>query len=367
MKDNITLGFIGLGLIGGSIAKAYKKKNPASTILAYDVNMQSLVEAQNEGVVDMLCMDIDDSFSDCDFIFLCAPVLKNSEALCRLTSILSEDCILTDVGSVKGAIMNSVRTSGLSSHFIGGHPMAGSEKSGFSNSNAQILENAYYILTPSVETSADKTTRMKEFVSTIGAIPIILDAKQHDHATAAISHLPHIIAASLVDFVREQDSEDEIMRTLAAGGFKDITRIASSSPMMWQDICLTNDAQICTLLDDYVQKLSHFKEMITVHDAKALYSFFEGAKEYRDSMQDASLGPIKKAYVLYCDIPDETGIIATIASKLAAFDISIKNIGIIHNREFEEGALRIEFYDELSHDSARQLLHDENYTVYERN
>ncbi len=365
--DEHTLGFIGLGLIGGSIAKAYKKINPASALIAYDINLQSLLTAQNEGIVDIVCTDIADSFCECDIIFLCAPVLKNAEALCLLTKLIAADCILTDVGSVKGSIMSSVSSCGLSSHFIGGHPMAGSEKSGYEHSNDRLLENAYYILTPAQDTPQQFICRMQELVSALGAIPIVLDAAQHDYATGAVSHLPHVLAASLVDFVKEHDTEEQLMRTLAAGGFKDITRIASSSPMMWQDICLTNSVQICTLLEEYTAKLDRIRQEIAAHDAPMLYDFFAEAKEYRDSMQDASLGPIKKAYVLYCDIPDKTGIIATIASLLATHEISIKNIGIIHNREFEEGALRIEFYDENAFHAAGWLLRDEHYMVYERN
>lgn len=362
-----TIGFIGLGLIGGSIAKAYKKINPAAVVIAYDVNLQSLLTAQNEGVVDVVCTDIDDSFCGCDIIFLCAPVLKNAEALSCLTKLIAADCILTDVGSVKGNIMSSVLSSGLSSHFIGGHPMAGSEKSGYVHSSDRLLENAYYILTPGQDAPQQMTCRMQEFVSALGAIPIVLDAAQHDYVTGAISHLPHVLAASLVDFVKEHDTAEQIMRTLAAGGFKDITRIASSSPTMWQDICLTNSAQICTLLGEYITELNSIRQRIASQDASGLYDFFAEAKESRDSMPDASLGPIKKAYVLYCDIPDKTGSIAAIASLLAAHEISIKNIGIIHNREFEEGALRIEFYDERALHTSGWLLRDEHYMVYERN
>lgn len=362
-----TIGFIGLGLIGGSIAKAYKKAVLTATVVAYDPDLHSLLAAQNDGIVDVICTDIDDSFCNCDFIFLCAPVLKNAGALCRLTSLISDGCILTDVGSVKGNIMSSVYSAGLSDHFIGGHPMTGSEKSGYIHSSDRLLENAYYILTPAEHVPQESVMRMQALVSSLGAIPIILDAAQHDHATGAISHLPHILAASLVDFVKEHDNKEDIMRTLAAGGFKDITRIASSSPVMWQDICLTNSAQICTLLEDYIAKLDTVRQGILKHDASMLYDFFAEAKDYRDSMQDASLGPIKKVYALYCDIPDQTGIIATIASLLAGHEISIKNIGIIHNREFEEGALRIEFYDEIALHAAGWLLREEKYTIYERN
>ena len=128
----------------------------------------------------------------------------------------------------------------MEEHFIGGHPMAGSEKSGFVNAKAHLIENAYYIITPSAKVSGEKVTEYKTFIESLKALPILLDYQKHDAVTGTISHLPHILASGLVNFVRETDTEDELMKQLAAGGFKDITRIASSSPVMWQQICLKN-------------------------------------------------------------------------------------------------------------------------------
>lgn len=155
------------------------------------------------------------------------------------------------------------------------------------------------------------------------------------------------------------------MKALAAGGFKDITRIASSSPVMWQQICLKNGKNISRILGDYIDMLSRTKELVDCSDDEGLYTLFESSKDYRDSMPNSSAGPIKKQFALYCDIIDEAGGIATIATILASNNISIKNIGIIHNREFEEGALRIEFYDEDSSVKAAGLLRKYRYIVYE--
>lgn len=361
------IGFIGLGLIGGSIAKAAKAVNPNTEIYAYDIDIHTLLSAQAEGIVDIVCVSIDSTFSECDCIFLCAPVISNADELHHLKPVLKENCILTDVGSVKGNIHEKIAEYGLSYCFIGGHPMTGSEKSGYKNASARLFENAFYILTPSPEVSMDAVETMKQFVSAIGAIPFIMDATTHDYATAGISHLPHIIAAALVDCVHTADSPDELMRSLAAGGFKDITRIASSSPQMWQDICISNAEQITALLSDYINLLDTVRSDIKNRDRDRLFQLFEQAKDYRDSMPDAAFGPIKKAYVLYCDIPDETGILAKIATLLAKHSISIKNIGIIHNREFEEGVLRIEFYDETSSQQALYILRSHNYIIYGRN
>ena len=242
--------------------------------------------------------------------------------------------------------------------------MAGSERFGYSNSKARLLENAYYILTPSKETSAERLEGYRSLVSAMGAIPLVLDAAQHDFVTAAISHLPHIIASSLVNLVKESDSPEGTMKMVAAGGFKDITRIASSSPDMWQQICLTNTDNIVRLLESYIQSLSALKETLLAQDASSIYQFFDGARIYRDSFIGASSGPIKKSFSITVDIADETGALALVATTLAWQHISIKNIGIVHNRELAEGALRIEFYEENAIKAAADLLTSRGYTVY---
>ncbi len=201
-------------------------------------------------------------------------------------------------------------------------------------------------------------------METIGAIPLTLSYKEHDYVTAAISHLPHVIAASLVNLVKSCDSKDGVMKMIAAGGFKDITRIASSSPEMWQQICLTNAENISSLLRTYIQSLNELADYID--DRKNLYSFFETARDYRESFISAPSGPIKAEYVFTVDIADKPGAIAAIASLLAMHDVSIKNIGINHNRELAEGALRIEFYsqDTLSH--AMEIMTEHGYKIHTR-
>ena len=244
--------------------------------------------------------------------------------------------------------------------------MAGSEKSGYANSKAMILENAYFVLTPSKEVSQEKIDKYEQLVSTIHALPIILDYKEHDYITGTISHLPHIIAATLVNYVKDSDTKSELMKRLAAGGFKDITRIASSSPTMWQHICLKNKDNISQILASYIKYLEEVKRMIDSGDGQAIYDWFDSSRIYRNSLPGASSGPIKKAFEVYCDIIDEAGGIAAIATILASNGLSIKNIGIVHNREFEEGVLRIEFYDESSSKKAAELLQKFRYIVYER-
>lgn len=362
-----TFGFMGLGLIGGSIAKAVKAARPGSSIIAFDANPDSLALAKKEKIADHIFTEPDEeafsALGNCEFIFLCAPVLANDKNTKLIISHLSEGAVLTDVGSVKNTIHDAIDAIGLSHRFIGGHPMAGSEKSGYENADEKILENAYYILTPGQGVVQERIDALKDLVLEMRAIPLVLEAAKHDYITAAISHLPHIIAASLVNLIHDGD-ENGLMKMIAAGGFKDITRIASSSPVMWQSICLTNTDNIIRLLDDYIRSLQTVRGRLECRDAGMLYDFFDNAKAYRDSFNNVGSGPIKKEYVLYVDLKDKVGAIAKTAAVLAGAKISIKNIGIMHNREVQDGALRVEFYDEPSMNLAKTALTDGGYIIF---
>lgn len=364
--DKTRIGFIGLGLIGGSIARAIRKFHPEYELLAYSHTRSTLDEAVAEGVIDIPCSEEDPLFATCDYIFLCAPVQTNISYLPFLKQTISSRCVLTDVGSVKGEMHDAVAAAGLSANFIGGHPMAGSEKTGFSNSTDYLLENAYYVITPSDQAELSKISAYVDLVASLGAIPLVLSYEEHDYVVAGVSHLPHIVASCLVNAIARLDTEKERMKLVAAGGFKDITRIASSSPVMWQQICLTNKKQISRVLDEFIRLLIQAKYLVDQGDGDALYQMFESSKNYRDSLSDTVSGPTPKQYVLYCDIYDEAGGIATITTLLAMNGISIKNIGIIHNREFEEGVLRIEFYEEEACSKALTALKNRNYKVQQR-
>lgn len=360
-----TIGFIGLGLIGGSIAKTIRKFHPDYHILAYAKHKETLAAALNCNAIDAVLEEKDERYHTCDYIFLCAPVEYNIEYLKYLKNVISDDCIITDAGSVKGPIHKAVEELGMDHCFIGGHPMAGSEQSGFEHSSDHLLENAYYILTPGGQVPLEKLTEFSELIDSLGSIPMVLTAEEHDFITAGVSHLPHIIASSLVNLINKLDNEAEYMKTIAAGGFRDITRIASSSPVMWEQICIENHENISSVLDEYIRMLIQIRCSIDNQEASYLYDMFARSRDYRDSIDASSSGLINKTYMLYI-IVDEAGGIATIATILAMEGISIKNIGIIHNREFEQGVLKIEFYEQNALEKGCALLKKRNYIVYKR-
>ncbi len=365
-----TYGFISLGLIGGSVARAIREKQRDATIIAYNRSAASLDEAISDGVVNKAVYQKDfesdgfKAFSECDYIFLCAPVQKNEEFLEMLKPVISSSCIITDVGSVKTGIHEAAKRLDMEANFIGAHPMAGSERVGYTNSKSSILQNAYYILTPTDKVPAEKVEEYKALVESFDSIPLILSYSEHDYIVAAVSHLPHVIAASLVNLVKDSDNEDGIMRLVAAGGFKDITRIASSSSDMWEQICMTNTDNIKKLLEDYIRSLQSIDASLSEHKGKDIHGLFDTAREYRDSFTTVGSGPIKVNYRLFVDIADEPGALATIATLLATRGISIKNIGIIHNSEYQGGNMRIEFYTQDELDTAAHVLEDKRYTIH---
>ena len=365
-KQPKIIGFIGLGLIGGSIAKAIRHFYPDIKIVATSGRAETVDLALSENLIDLGYYQVDEHFSQCDYIFLCAPVSYNAKYLETLKPIIKSDCIITDVGSTKTDIHTRVIELGMEENFIGGHPMAGSEKTGLDHAKRHLIENAYYIITPTEKVSSDSVADYAEFIGSLNALPLVLDYKEHDYVTAAISHLPHLIAAGLVNLVKHNDSKDEYMKTMAAGGFKDITRIASSSPVMWEQICMTNRENISLLLGKYIESMQQIQASLDQEQGQDIYHLFEESGTYRNSFSDHSHGPLKKAYVLYVDLVDETGGIATVATILACNQINLKNIGIVNNREFEEAVLKIEFYEEEPCKKAAALLNKHRYTVYER-
>lgn len=365
-SSGFILGFLGLGLIGGSIAKAAHRVFPDCYILAYDPDQESLNQAKKDGILQEALPSVTNSLAQCDYLFLCAPVHFNIKYLKQLKTFLPTSCILTDVGSVKTDIYKAVQETGLDSQFIGGHPMVGSEKSGYLASKDRLLENAYYFLTPTPTVPEREVNRLSDFLDELGALTIRFTPEYHDWVTSAISHVPHIIAASLVTLVEGEDTEYGLFRKLAAGGFKDITRIASSSPTVWQHILLSNPDNILKQLTMFQESIEQIKTAILQKDENTLLSFFSRARDYRDSVPDNGVGVIPKNYEIYVDVIDQAGVLAVVTTLLGANSISIKNLGILHSREYEEGALKVTLYDENSAIKAAEILKKYNFSVFMR-
>ena len=362
MKDTI-FGFIGLGLIGGSIAKGIKRACPDARIMAYMRTRAKLEQAKADGIVDVILDGIGEPLRECDIIFLCTPVEYNAQYLTQIRPFLKPGALISDVGSTKEDIHCVVTSLGMEDVFVGGHPMAGSEKTGYENATDHLLENAYYIVTPTALSSGEDADRIVTVAKLIGSIPIVLDYHEHDRIVAAISHLPHLIASSLVNLVKDSDNQSELMKRLAAGGFKDITRIASSSPEMWEQICMTNTGNIIDMMEHYIASLTQILDSLKQHRGDDIYELFDTSRTYRNSISESRKGSVTPEYSFTVDIVDEPGAISTLSCILSARGISIGNIGINHNREQGEGALKIVFYNKESMEQAWAQLKKYNYEL----
>ena len=310
---NFSIGFIGLGLIGGSIAKSIRRIFPDTEIIGFDVDQNALSMALEDNTLTKTVTAIE-AMSECDYIFLCAPVHYNIAYLPILKRIMKPSCILTDVGSVKSDIYRAIGDNQLEDYFIGGHPMVGSERSGYEAANDRLIENAYYFVTPSDTVTEEKVAEFRTFLEDLGAIPIIYSPEKHDEITAYISHIPHVIASSLVNLVASKEDENGMLKQLAAGGFKDITRIASSNPVVWEHILLSNPEHVATGLRTFIAELESMISAIENDNARDIYSFFDSAKNYRNSIPEHATGVIRMNYDVYVDIPDEANALAKTVS-----------------------------------------------------
>ena len=314
-----TYGFIGLGLIGGSIAQKLKVTDPAAKIYVSTRSAAAKEAAKVDGVMDGEFTP-DGSDVPLDMIFLCAPVEANLELLKRLAKWVPKTCTISDVGSVKSPILKLAEELALP-NFVGGHPMMGTEFSGYKAAKLSLLKNAVYLVLPTACSEEAHTKRLSTFIESLEAVPLIVPGDRHDMAVAAISHLPHVVSAALTNTAAHTDrrmfpeaeagaaagggSETVVnkaadasstgdialpvgLRRLSAGGFRDITRISSSSPSLWAEISLENRENVLAMLDAYQEELDRYRKCLTENDQKGLEEFFGCAKAYRDSIPPRS-------------------------------------------------------------------------------
>ncbi|MGE5328893.1 MAG: prephenate dehydrogenase/arogenate dehydrogenase family protein [Deltaproteobacteria bacterium] len=359
--ENKAIAIVGLGLIGGSLAKAIRKISSVNTVIGIDTDEKVLDTALKQGILDTASLKINNSVSNADIVFICTPVNKIKECVKELNKFVKNNCIITDTGSIKGNIVNEIEALNGKFVFVGGHPMCGSEKVGFEASRSHMFENAYYILTPSEHSTETAVKVLEEIIIEIGAIPVIIDSREHDLITGAISHFPHVISAAIVNTVNKFDGKENYMRTLAAGGFKDITRISSSNPEMWKNIVVNNKDNIIKILDSFEEIINQFKDWLIHDDITSIYKYFENARDYRETFSSKNIGLIQPLNDITVDIKDRPGEIARIATLLSERNINIKNINVVNSRENEQGCLRISLSDVESTEEACRTLKENGY------
>ena len=244
---------LGVGLIGASLAQSCRQRKIVNTIVGFGRNAANLKKAQERHIIDSGSTDLKTAVEGSDLIVLCTPVGSLADRVREMIPFLKKGCIITDAGSVKGALVEEIDALVPDTiYYVGAHPIAGGEKSGLEASSADLLTGAKCIITPTTGTQAEALQRVTEFWAGVGMQTMDMDAHEHDMVFGALSHLPHVVAYALMNTVAnvKTESRGDIL-SMSGGGLKDITRIASSDPVMWRDICLKNKRPVVTLIDQF--------------------------------------------------------------------------------------------------------------------
>jgi len=362
MQQNVFI--IGLGLIGGSLALSLKR-NKDVKIIGYDANGQTLKTAKRISVIDEIATNLEESSAFADVIVFATPVSETIRLMKELPKWqLKKQVIITDTGSTKKEIMKvaiSLKEQGIT--FIGGHPMAGSHKSGVEAARPILFENAYYLLTPFEDETDERVQVLINLLQVTKAKVVQVGAEEHDHMTAVVSHFPHLVAASLVHQLSFENEQYPFTKQLAAGGFRDLTRIASANPIVWRDITLQNRQELTDQLKAWTNEMIKLQELLTYADSSDIENYFSVAKKVRDDLPINTQGAMFSVFDLYVDVPDYPGVISEITGYLAKDNISITNLRIVETREDIFGILVISF--QSTNDRAKAVECIANNTTFE--
>lgn len=314
---------IGLGLIGGSIALALK--NAGWTVSGDDAREPTVATALDRGIIDTSGLD-----DGAEITFVAVPVRSTTDQVKR--ALAETTGTVTDVGSVKTPVCRSIEHS----RFIGGHPMAGSEFDGIDAAQADLFNSAVWVLTP-LEGSDDATfAQVNGIISSFGADVVALSPERHDQLVAVVSHVPHLTAATLMGLASTRSEEHAALLRLAAGGFRDMTRVASGQPGIWIDICAENKIAITSALDDLIDGLSNVRELVATDDHEKLRATLQSARDARTNLPTRVVHPEDLAEVRV-PIPDRAGAAAELFTLAAELSVNIANFEVVHVAESNRG------------------------------
>jgi len=290
MKPFKQITIMGIGLIGASLAHSCRQRKLVERIIGFGRSAANLKKAQERNIIDSGSTDLKTAVTGSDLIVLCTPVGILVERVREMIPFLQDGCIITDAGSVKGPLVEEIDTLIPNTvHYVGAHPIAGGEQSGLEAANADLLTGAKCIITPTANTQAEALQRVTGFWTEVGMQTLTMEAHEHDTVFGALSHLPHVVAYALMNTVAnvKTASHGDIL-SMSGGGLKDITRIASSDPVMWRDICLKNKLPVVKLINQFQSTLENIKTLIEQDQAEALQETFANANVHRGKLVETN-------------------------------------------------------------------------------
>ncbi len=362
------IAIVGVGLIGGSLGLVWNKERPELHIVGHDAP-EVLDAALAAGAIDEAEADLEAAVQGADLVMLAVPMHTMAATLEACAPRLRPGCILSDVGSVKAPIAAlAARRLPPGAVYIGGHPMAGSEKGGVEHANAFMFENATYALCPPDGMSeADFQQRHADFLEVIGltgARILLMQPERHDRIAAVVSHLPQLLAVTLVNYTSSLNTADDAFLRLAAGGFRDMTRIASSSFDLWRDILKENEGAILDALAGYAAAFQKLRNRIIEDDYDGVGELFRSARRIRDTIPKNAKGFLSPLLDVFVFVEDKPGALHAITGGIAEAGINIKDIELLKIREGIGGALRLSFGDHPTAEAAVAVLRRIGFTAY---
>jgi len=360
MGDFKTATIIGVGLIGGSLGMALKRKAPNLKVYGIDDD-EILIEAQEIKAIDkgFTRNQMETCLEQSDLVFICTPINFIIELIPQIAKMTKPGTLVTDMGSTKRQIVQVAEIHFKDDiHFLGGHPMTGGEGCGIQHADPLLFENAVYVLTPVNHMPRDLIQKFGTLIEQIGSKVLFLTPTMHDKIAAAVSHIPQLLAVTLVNWVAAHQKDSSHFLRLAAGGFRDMTRVASSPYEIWKDVILTNQQEMLGFLDEFIGELEKTKESLKKND---LSTDFKNGARNRLSIPSDTRGFLLPHYDLSVRVEDKPGEIAKIATVLAKHKINIKDIELLKVREGDTGVIRFSFETEDARGTAQKLLKEIGY------
>jgi len=351
----------GLGVMGGSLALAIRQNIPQVQIWGYD-KPKVIKQALARGIIQQSVSAWPQQCARADIIFLATPMGQIKKQLSELNGHINRQTVVSDVGSTKHELADWVKKIEFSGSYIGGHPMTGAEKSGLQAANPLLYENAVYLLcdvTP--EKQALLKNKLQPVLEAIKARVLLIDSAAHDEILAAISHLPQLLAIELVNLVGAKNDAENPYLMLAAGGFRDLTRIASSSIEIWQDIINSNKKNIRNTLKDFIRRLEKDSEKLD-----DLHQEFESANAFRRQVPKETKGFLSPLTDILVYVTDQVGVVARIANALSEHRIDIRDMELLKIREKEGGVFRLSFSSLTEAKTAVRILQGIGYQAFLR-
>ncbi|HHW05927.1 MAG TPA: prephenate dehydrogenase [Clostridia bacterium] len=356
---------VGLGLIGGSYGLALKRAKPELTVVGVDIDQESLDLGVSMKAIDWGTTDMARGVQEADVVIF-ATLVKAMPGLLRAAAPhLKPGAVVTDVGSTKSKLVAELRPllpPGVT--YVGGHPMAGSEMKGIKGADPYLFENAVYVLTPLPDADPAAVEVVQELVRAVGAQVLLMSPEVHDQIVAAISHLPHVAAAALVNAVAKREQTLPGIFPLAAGGFRDATRIAGSSPEMWRDIFLDNRETLLPMIQCFREALTELEEAIRSEQGERVYRLLRQAQELRSQIPAKQKGLLPGIHEVVVTVPDRPGEIGKLAALLGINGINIMDIEILRIREGDGGTIRLGFATGEEAGRALKVLTNNDYVAW---